>query len=103
MHYSKRIKCCYFVIASDQRERCNLASIIWITGRLLRRFAPRNDTLFNAFVVFSTLSRNGQRGSTATELEFTRREPMPVHTRLSITGYNMHEVAPRKKPSWVPI
>ena len=51
--YYKRNKCCYVVIASDQRERGNLPCLPCITERLLRRLAPRNDTPFIAFVLVS--------------------------------------------------
>ena len=40
---------CCIVIASDQRERGNLAVLIRTVAGLLRRFAPRNDTAINVF------------------------------------------------------
>jgi hypothetical protein len=50
MLYSKRINNRYAVIASDRRERGNLA----VNTRLRRRFAPRNDAIFRAFVSAGT-------------------------------------------------
>ena len=59
-YYSKRIKCCYIVIASDQGERGNLTNPTCFTARLLRplRFAlgsgslaSRNDTSIDAFTL----------------------------------------------------
>ena len=49
VNYSKRHKCCFIVIASDQRERGNLAAfgIASVTSFL------RKCTLFNAFVLDS--------------------------------------------------
>ncbi len=52
-HYSKRTKCCYIVIASDQREPGNLAVLTCTIAGLPRRFASRNDTAINAFVLVS--------------------------------------------------
>jgi hypothetical protein len=54
--FSKRTECCYIdVIASDQRERGNLAVLACTIAGLLRplRFAlgPRNDTAINTFVL----------------------------------------------------
>ena len=40
------------VIASDQRERGNLAFATCVIVGLLRRYAPRNDTAHNAFVLY---------------------------------------------------
>ena len=45
-------KCPYIdVIASDQRERGNLTWFALLWEGLLRRHAPRNDTLLSAFVL----------------------------------------------------
>jgi hypothetical protein len=49
LFYCTRNKYCYMVIASDRRERGNLAP----PERLLRRAAPRNDTIFSAFVLIA--------------------------------------------------
>jgi len=61
--YLKPITCCYFVIASDQRERGNLAYLTCVTVRLLRplRLAqgPRNDTPANAFALTRRCPTNG--------------------------------------------
>src|SRR3990170_5241552 len=73
-NYSKRYKGCFIVIASDQRERGNLAAfgIASVTSFL------RNDTLFNAFVlaITSRLNRGGFNG------ECTRRPPISLNRIL---------------------
>src|SRR3990170_2039785 len=60
IHYhSERIKRGYIdVIASDQRERGNLAVLYCTIAGLLRRFAPRNDAIINTFVLDRVLTES---------------------------------------------